>query len=366
MLPKELCQENYDAINVALRLVKKTQGRKSSKCLFVDHQTTAKREQNMTVLLENNVSVSAKSVCDLCPLLRTRTFGTFSLVLLDFFSNHQIKIKKSLRVALRRRLAEGHLRSWSLLRVLPLTPPIDTSVWSGAAHEKTGLQWNGTRLSLVTNPDSISTVMTIVFMCGEPVVNASILPLLYSDNTAPTAGVMVWAAIAYNIRSPLVLILSTTAAQRYAHDILQPHVLSLMQRLPGAIFQQNNAQSPTPIQNQRRCSYHRMNHINDTEPLNICKQNNPKMLRGPQGILIQGLLRTSYASEKRMRKFCVFVSNATCLTQSDRGKGLEVRLSLALSTIQVTVRFKLGEIPRRDDRWRETPPISTSTISAWN
>ncbi|GFW08567.1 hypothetical protein TNCV_2775891 [Trichonephila clavipes] len=32
-------------------------------------------------------------------------------------------------------------------------------------------------------------------------------------------------------------------AQRYVQDILQPHVLPLMQRLPGAIFQQDNAQS---------------------------------------------------------------------------------------------------------------------------
>ncbi|GFU98893.1 transposable element Tcb1 transposase [Trichonephila clavipes] len=30
-------------------------------------------------------------------------------------------------------------------------------------------------------------------------------------------------------------------AQWYVHDILQPHVLPLMQRLPGAIFQQANA-----------------------------------------------------------------------------------------------------------------------------
>ncbi|GFV76962.1 transposable element Tcb1 transposase [Trichonephila clavipes] len=29
--------------------------------------------------------------------------------------------------------------------------------------------------------------------------------------------------------------------QRYAHDILQPHVLPLMQRLSGVIFQQDNA-----------------------------------------------------------------------------------------------------------------------------
>ncbi|GFV65811.1 transposable element Tcb2 transposase [Trichonephila clavipes] len=34
-------------------------------------------------------------------------------------------------------------------------------------------------------------------------------------------------------------------AQRYLHDILQSHVLPLMQRLPGPIFQQNNAQSHT-------------------------------------------------------------------------------------------------------------------------
>ncbi|GFW18390.1 transposable element Tcb1 transposase [Trichonephila clavipes] len=30
-------------------------------------------------------------------------------------------------------------------------------------------------------------------------------------------------------------------AQRYVHDILQPHLLPLMQRLLGAIFQQDNA-----------------------------------------------------------------------------------------------------------------------------
>ncbi|GFY20200.1 uncharacterized protein TNCV_208321 [Trichonephila clavipes] len=34
-------------------------------------------------------------------------------------------------------------------------------------------------------------------------------------------------------------------AQRYVHDILQPHVLPLMQRLPGALFQQDNARPRT-------------------------------------------------------------------------------------------------------------------------
>ncbi|GFT16718.1 uncharacterized protein TNCV_1333351 [Trichonephila clavipes] len=30
-------------------------------------------------------------------------------------------------------------------------------------------------------------------------------------------------------------------APRYVHDILKPHVLPLMQRFPGTIFQQDNA-----------------------------------------------------------------------------------------------------------------------------
>ncbi|GFS83585.1 transposable element Tcb2 transposase [Trichonephila clavipes] len=64
-------------------------------------------------------------------------------------------------------------------------------------------------------------------------------------HTAPTAGVMVWDAIAYNTRSPLVSIQDTITAQRYVHDILQLHVLPLMQRLPGAIFQQNKARPHT-------------------------------------------------------------------------------------------------------------------------
>ncbi|GFX86072.1 hypothetical protein TNCV_2403681 [Trichonephila clavipes] len=35
------------------------------------------------------------------------------------------------------------------------------------------------------SPDSISAVMTIVFVCGDPVVNPAILPLLYSDTLLP-------------------------------------------------------------------------------------------------------------------------------------------------------------------------------------
>ncbi|GFT87057.1 transposable element Tcb2 transposase [Trichonephila clavipes] len=43
----------------------------------------------------------------------------------------------------------------------------------------------------------------------------------------------------------VVLIRGTMTAQWYIHDILQPHVLLLIQRLPGVIFQQDNAQLHT-------------------------------------------------------------------------------------------------------------------------
>ncbi|GFU14103.1 uncharacterized protein TNCV_2536521 [Trichonephila clavipes] len=56
---------------------------------------------------------------------------------------------------------------------------------------------------------------------------------------------MVRGAIAYNTRSHLVFIHVTMIAQRYVHDILQPHVFPVMQRLPGDIFQQDNARPHT-------------------------------------------------------------------------------------------------------------------------
>ncbi|GFW69585.1 transposable element Tcb2 transposase [Trichonephila clavipes] len=56
---------------------------------------------------------------------------------------------------------------------------------------------------------------------------------------------MVWSAIAYNTQLPLLLIRDTKTSQRYVHDILQPHVLPLMQRLSGAFFQQDTARPHT-------------------------------------------------------------------------------------------------------------------------
>ncbi|GFX25420.1 transposable element Tcb1 transposase [Trichonephila clavipes] len=83
--------------------------------------------------------------------------------------------------------------------------------------------------------------MTIAFVCGDPVVNASILPLFTAIHRSHSwCDGMGCHCLQYTV-SPLVLIRGTKTAQRYVHDILQPQVLPLMQRLPGAIFQQDNA-----------------------------------------------------------------------------------------------------------------------------
>ncbi|GFT07756.1 transposable element Tc1 transposase [Trichonephila clavipes] len=64
-------------------------------------------------------------------------------------------------------------------------------------------------------------------------------------HTARTAGVMVWGSIAYDSRSTLIVMRETLTGQRYVVDILRPHVGPLLNGLPGAIFQQDNARPHT-------------------------------------------------------------------------------------------------------------------------
>ncbi|GFT66573.1 transposable element Tcb2 transposase [Trichonephila clavipes] len=77
--------------------------------------------------------------------------------------------------SIRSRLADGHLGLQRPLSVLPLTPTHRRLCleYSHARGNWT-VQRNGTRSSLVTNPDSISEVMTTMFVCGDPVVNVSV------------------------------------------------------------------------------------------------------------------------------------------------------------------------------------------------
>ncbi|GFV78203.1 transposable element Tcb1 transposase [Trichonephila clavipes] len=60
-------------------------------------------------------------------------------------------------------------------------------------------------------------------------------------HTTRTAGGMVWGVIAYNNTVTTSIDPWHQDSHRYVHDIMQPHVLSLMQWLAGAVFQQDNA-----------------------------------------------------------------------------------------------------------------------------
>ncbi|GFY15285.1 transposable element Tcb2 transposase [Trichonephila clavipes] len=141
---------------------------------------------------------------------------------------------------IRRLLAEGHLGSRRPLRVLPLTHTHRRRRLEccRARGNWTTAEWNHVVFSDESrfNLRSDDNRVRVWRPRGEHFNPAFVL----QQHTVPTADVMVWDAIAYNTRSLLVLIRGTKTAQRYIHDILQPHVLPLMQRLPGAIFQQDN------------------------------------------------------------------------------------------------------------------------------
>ncbi|PRD23531.1 UNVERIFIED_CONTAM: hypothetical protein NCL1_46110 [Trichonephila clavipes] len=100
----------------------------------------------------------------------------------------------------------------------PLRPSIDASIWSGDAHEETGLLRNEIRPS----EDNRARVWRLH---GERLNPAFAL----QRHTALTAGLRIWGAIAYNTWSPLyqinLHITSDTCMQNdkttKVHDLLQ-------------------------------------------------------------------------------------------------------------------------------------------------
>ncbi|CAH1988356.1 unnamed protein product [Acanthoscelides obtectus] len=56
-----------------------------------------------------------------------------------------------------------------------------------------------------------------------------------------TVGVIVWDAIAYGSRSPLIFIRGNMNAQRYIHGVLELHLLPYLDTLADPTFQQDNA-----------------------------------------------------------------------------------------------------------------------------
>ncbi|GFW32465.1 uncharacterized protein TNCV_676251 [Trichonephila clavipes] len=72
---------------------------------------------------------------------------------------------------------------------------------------------------------------------GESPLNCCIM----HRHISPVPGIMVWGGIGFHCRMPLVLIAGTLNSQRYSSEVLEPVLLTYIQRLPSAIFQYDNA-----------------------------------------------------------------------------------------------------------------------------
>ncbi|UYV61654.1 RPS10 [Cordylochernes scorpioides] len=138
-----------------------------------------------------------------------------------------------------RRLVANGLHSCRPLRRLPLTPP----------NRRQRLEWCQARSTWMTEwhrvvfsdesrfcLSSDSRRVHVWRRRGERSNPAAIV----ERPTVRQRGIMVWGAIAYDSRSPLLRIQGTMTAQRYVDDLLRPVTLPYLQGVPNALYQQDN------------------------------------------------------------------------------------------------------------------------------
>ncbi|UYV64413.1 hypothetical protein LAZ67_3000617, partial [Cordylochernes scorpioides] len=143
-----------------------------------------------------------------------------------------------------RRLVANGLHSCRPLRRLPLTPP----------NRRQRLEWCRSRSTWMTEwhrvvfsdesrfcLSSDGRRVRVWRRRGERSNPAAIV----KRPTVRQRGIMVWGAIAYDSRSPLLRIQGTMTAQRYVDDVLRPVTLPYLQGVPNALYQQDNARPHT-------------------------------------------------------------------------------------------------------------------------
>ncbi|GFT60226.1 transposable element Tcb2 transposase [Trichonephila clavipes] len=139
--------------------------------------------------------------------MTTRTTTNNSLIYQTTVSSATIQAQVSPSVGapvssrtLRRRLAEGHLRSWCPLGVLPFssTHRLLRLEWCHARGNWTAEEWNHlvfsdeSRFNLSSDDNRLR-----VWRPRRERLNPA---FALQQHTAPTAGAMVWGATAYNTR----------------------------------------------------------------------------------------------------------------------------------------------------------------------
>ncbi|UYV67997.1 hypothetical protein LAZ67_5002746 [Cordylochernes scorpioides] len=159
-----------------------------------------------------------------------------------FYEGHGDRTEKGRTIS--RRLVANGLHSCRPLRRLPLTPP----------NRRQRLEWCRARSTWMTEWHRVvfsdesrfclsSDSRRVRVWCrrGERSNPAAIV----ERPTVRQRGIMVWGAIAYDSRSPLLRIQGTMTAQRYVDDVLRPVTLPYLQVVPNALYQQDNARPHT-------------------------------------------------------------------------------------------------------------------------
>ncbi|UYV77755.1 hypothetical protein LAZ67_15002168 [Cordylochernes scorpioides] len=143
-----------------------------------------------------------------------------------------------------RRLVANGLHSCRPLRRLPLTPPNRRQRLERCRARSTWMtEWHRVVFSDESRfcLSSDSRRVRVWRRRGERSNPAAIV----ERPTVRQRGIMVWGAIAYDSRSPLLRIQGTMTAQRYVDDVLRPVTLPYLQGVPNALYQQDNARPHT-------------------------------------------------------------------------------------------------------------------------
>ncbi|UYV67738.1 K02A2.6-like [Cordylochernes scorpioides] len=123
------------------------------------------------------------------------------------------------------------------------------NVWNGAGLDRRMTEWHRVVFSDESRfcLSSDSRRVRVWRRRGERSNPAAIV----ERPTVRQRGIMVWGAIAYDSRSPLLRIQGIMTAQRYVDDVLRPVTLPYHQGVPNALYQQDNARSHTTLISQQ-------------------------------------------------------------------------------------------------------------------
>ncbi|GFS91020.1 transposable element Tcb1 transposase [Trichonephila clavipes] len=123
----------------------------------------------------------------------------------------------------------------------PLLRFTDVFAANGAINSGHG-QRNGTTFCLLTNPVFACNITMFGFEFGDTEVRCAELLRYASPHWS-----CIWyhglGCIGFHCHTPLVHIFGTLNSQRYMSEVLEPVILSYIQLLQSAIFQQDNTRS---------------------------------------------------------------------------------------------------------------------------